>query len=264
MTRVGGKTDLLNRGTGLEMDDDDARAPAPKRFKPDANGTSSSSGATIGTLKTLVTQITTDPRLRKEELKAWAATIVDALETRELNEYCMYIKQSLEAKKEANKRKAAAAPQAPVSKAAGLAPQQSAASNASSSVVKDGKQAKLASVLPAKSEDSEDGEVKPGMTATFNPLDHMGESDEAAKGPVQVIPKGPERKAKPKRTPEEEEQFTELIHSINDNGIFKDDELLPDRFNEVITDQIRLCRKLKDWWSIWSNCAIRGNENTVA
>jgi hypothetical protein len=93
MAYPAGKTHLLHRETGLKMEDGGDRAPAPKRAKIDhANGGSS----TLSQLKTLVNQLPdakASAANRKSELKGWATTIVEALETKELNEYCLYIKQ---------------------------------------------------------------------------------------------------------------------------------------------------------------------------
>ena len=98
---LGGKTHLLTRETGLIMEDAGDRAPAPKRAKIDNNGVangggggSSSSTSTLSQLKQLVGHLPSGPsQARKSELKGWATTIVEALETKELNEYCLYIKQ---------------------------------------------------------------------------------------------------------------------------------------------------------------------------
>jgi len=110
-------------------------------------------------------------------------------------------------------------------------------------------------------------EGKPGMTGSFFPLDNMPTPDNDA-DPARVRkepPKGMERKEQPKRTPEEEADYIELLHSLAERPVVNktSDELDEARFDEAITDCIRLARKNKEWWSVWSNCAIRGHENTV-
>ena len=78
-----GKTHLLTRETGLIMQNDSDRGPAPKRAKidPSANGGGGGSSATLDQLKSLVTKLP-DIRVnggadRKRELKGWATTIVE-------------------------------------------------------------------------------------------------------------------------------------------------------------------------------------------
>lgn len=97
MTHVAnGKTHLLHRETGLKMEDDGDRAPAPKRAKVDPQSNGGNGSSTLSQLKGLVQQLPdarANANARKAELKGWATTIVEALETKELNEYCLYIKQ---------------------------------------------------------------------------------------------------------------------------------------------------------------------------
>jgi len=73
MTRVvPNKNELLNRSSGLEMDEGDERAPAPKRMKPNPNGNAPSSSALVGELKTLLSKLPTSTEARNSELEHMA------------------------------------------------------------------------------------------------------------------------------------------------------------------------------------------------
>jgi len=120
----------------------------------------------------------------------------------------------------------------------------------------------------------DDPKAKPGMTSTFNPMDFLnpsgsadsdkdGDKDGGKGSKDNGPPTKPERAPEPKRTPEEEEEYINLLHSIAEKPVVKDDEIDEARFDEVLTDCIRLARKNKEWFSVWSNCAIRGHDNTV-
>ena len=131
---------------------------------------------------------------------------------------------------------------------------------------------RLVTELPknnAGSEDDSDGgdgaggnKPKPGMTSTFNPMDFLNQKDKSAgdsdkeggdgKGGKDKEGMGkPERKAEPKRSSEEEEQYINLLHSIAEKPVVKGDDLDETRFDEVLTECIRLARKNKEWFSVW-------------
>merc|ERR1711861_125037 len=101
------------------------------------------------------------------------------------------------------------------------------------------------------------------MSGSFYPLQNL-DADKGSDDKVKVPepPKAPVKK-EPRRTPEEEEDYTELLHSLSERPIITDEELDEARFDEVIESALVLARKQKEWFSIWSNCAIRGNELTT-
>jgi hypothetical protein len=60
-------------------------------------------------------------------------------------------------------------------------------------------------------------------------------------------------------SPEEEQDYVDLLHSIADKPCVVDGELQEERFGEVIELALPLARKPKEWFSIWSNCRIEGD-----
>ena len=123
---------------------------------------------------------------------------------------------------------------------------------------------KLVTELPKNDinqEDSDDGaKAKPGMTSTFNPMDFLNneksaDSDKDKDGEGRSKDAGPPTKPLAdygkKRTPPEEEEYINLLHSCAERPVVKNEEIDESRFEEVLTDCIRLARKQKEWFSVW-------------
>jgi len=113
---------------------------------------------------------------------------------------------------------------------------------------------------------------KPGMTNDFHPLMHLDSGNDAANNDAAKADDekpavlGWQPKRYPKRTQEEEERFTELLHSIAEQPMIKEDENNGEpnlaRFDEIIDIAKEVCKQPRHWFSVWSNCAIRNVEHS--
>mmetsp|Transcript_4991 Transcript_4991/g.12530 ORF Transcript_4991/g.12530 Transcript_4991/m.12530 type:complete len:403 (-) Transcript_4991:604-1812(-) len=234
---MGDRANLLNRSSGVVIADE--APPTGGRPRPGANGAVEkrpAPGAGDGNpaakkqrtthedeFDKLLQSIPTDPETRKRELRGLANKTVERLPMGDLNYYLQAIKKAVEQKK-AKKQNA-----------------------------KQEEQQANQQPPPASATAETEGD-KPNLSGSFYPLNNLQAEGEKKEEKEKVF----QRAKTEKRSPEEEQQFQDLLHSLSDNPVVRDDALDEGRFEEVLTSALLLCKKLKDWFQLWSHCLIKG------
>ncbi|CAD7926778.1 unnamed protein product [Amoebophrya sp. A25] len=270
---MGDRAQLLNRSSGLDLEEDappargrpgsrpggngvasqkrpaagegDAALPGAKKLRP-----SSSSSVMAAPYAAVLAQLPAeDEKQKKVELRALADKTVAMLEYPDLNYFLQAIKKAV---KDRMSDQGVKPPDGVVTTAAA-----GAAPGAAEATANGATGGEAEEELPPGS-----ARNKPTRTGMFYPLNNL--PAEGAEKKVEPEEKAFKRAKAERRTAEEEQAAQDLLHSIADEPVMKDGALDEARFEEVLTQSLDLNKSNKHWFTLWSHCAIKGDATPAA